>query len=55
MIICKIDILNVQFGKSNSPTRQHYRLSTCETLKMKFLISINKTQFVTRKIISFNL
>ena len=40
MIICKIDILNVQIWKSNLATRQHYRLklSTCKTLKMKFLI-----------------
>ena len=55
MIICKTDILNVQLGKSNLATRQHYRLSTRKTLKMKFLISIHKAQFATRKIISLNL
>ena len=47
MIICKIDILNVQLVKSNLATRQHYRLklSTRKTLKMKFLIfnSFNTT------------
>ena len=44
MIICKIDILNVQPGKSNLATRQHYclKLSTRKTVKMKFLIFNSK-------------